>query len=80
MPLLNCRFLTGYREWRLAHLVLSFITMGYVWQDGETQPKEVGTKGLLSCHLAGSLYLENTVYTVFLKNGSFHVLPFGSEM
>nr|XP_020731955.1 indoleamine 2,3-dioxygenase 2 isoform X3 [Odocoileus virginianus texanus] len=28
MPLLNCRFLTGYREWRLARLVLSFITMG----------------------------------------------------
>ncbi|XP_029082049.1 indoleamine 2,3-dioxygenase 2 isoform X1 [Monodon monoceros] len=41
MPLLNCQFLTGYREQRLAHLVLSFITMGYVWQDGEAQPKEV---------------------------------------
>ncbi|TKC49308.1 hypothetical protein EI555_018896, partial [Monodon monoceros] len=40
MPLLNCQFLTGYREQRLAHLVLSFITMGYVWQDGEAQPKE----------------------------------------
>ncbi|XP_007178484.2 indoleamine 2,3-dioxygenase 2 isoform X4 [Balaenoptera acutorostrata] len=41
MPLLNCQFLTGYREQRLAHLVLTFITMGYVWQDGEAQPKEV---------------------------------------
>ncbi|XP_036694456.1 indoleamine 2,3-dioxygenase 2 isoform X4 [Balaenoptera musculus] len=40
MPLLNCQFLTGYREQRLAHLVLTFITMGYVWQDGEAQPKE----------------------------------------
>ncbi|XP_069429110.1 indoleamine 2,3-dioxygenase 2 isoform X4 [Ovis canadensis] len=46
MPLLNCQFLTGYREWRLAHLVLSFITMGYVWQDGETQPKEILPRNL----------------------------------
>ncbi|XP_057553951.1 indoleamine 2,3-dioxygenase 2 [Hippopotamus amphibius kiboko] len=46
MPLLNCQFLTGYRERRLAHLVLSFITMGYVWQDGETQPKEVLPRNL----------------------------------
>ena len=77
MPLLNCQFLTGYRQWRLARLVLSFITMGYVWQDGETKPKEVGTKGLLSSPLAGSLYLENTVYTVFLENGSFRGLLLG---
>ncbi|KAB0373609.1 hypothetical protein FD755_015268 [Muntiacus reevesi] len=46
MPLLNCQFLTGYREWRLARLVLSFITMGYVWQDGETQPKEILPRNL----------------------------------
>lgn len=77
MPLLNCQFLTGYREWRLARLVLGFITMGYVWQDGETQPKEVGTKELLSSHLAGSLSLKDTVYTVFLENGSFHGLLLG---
>lgn len=44
MPLLNCQFLRSYREQRLAHLVLSFITMGYVWQEGETQPKEVKNK------------------------------------
>ncbi|XP_037668519.1 indoleamine 2,3-dioxygenase 2 isoform X7 [Choloepus didactylus] len=37
MPLLNCEFLKGYQEQRLAHLILSFITMGYVWQEGETQ-------------------------------------------
>ncbi|XP_049627874.1 indoleamine 2,3-dioxygenase 2 [Suncus etruscus] len=41
MPLLDCQLLKGYREHRLAHLVLSFITMGYVWQEGETQPKKV---------------------------------------
>ncbi|XP_055272252.1 indoleamine 2,3-dioxygenase 2 [Moschus berezovskii] len=46
MPLLNCQFLTRYREWRLARLVLSFITMGYVWQDGETQPKQILPRNL----------------------------------
>ncbi|KAK1341875.1 hypothetical protein QTO34_016626 [Cnephaeus nilssonii] len=40
MPLLNCQFLKSYREQRLAHLVLSLITMGYVWQEGEAQPAE----------------------------------------
>nr|XP_010956504.1 indoleamine 2,3-dioxygenase 2 isoform X1 [Camelus bactrianus] len=46
MPLLSCQFLTGYREQRLAHLTLSFITIGYVWQEGETQPKEVLPRNL----------------------------------
>ncbi|EPQ01561.1 Indoleamine 2,3-dioxygenase 2 [Myotis brandtii] len=46
MPLLNCQFLKGYRERRLAHLVLSFITMGYVWQEGEAQPAEVLPRNL----------------------------------
>ncbi|XP_007933258.1 indoleamine 2,3-dioxygenase 2 [Orycteropus afer afer] len=46
MPLLNCHFLKGYREQRLAHLVLSFITMGYVWQEGETQPEQVLPRNL----------------------------------
>ncbi|EPY82266.1 hypothetical protein CB1_000667001 [Camelus ferus] len=30
MPLLSCQFLTGYREQRLAHLTLSFITIGHI--------------------------------------------------
>ncbi|XP_006860050.1 PREDICTED: indoleamine 2,3-dioxygenase 2 [Chrysochloris asiatica] len=46
MPLLNCQFLKGYREQRLAHLVLSFITMGYVWQEGETQPARILPRNL----------------------------------
>uniref|UniRef100_G1L7Q1 Indoleamine 2,3-dioxygenase 2 n=2 Tax=Ailuropoda melanoleuca TaxID=9646 RepID=G1L7Q1_AILME len=46
MPLLNCRFLRGYREQRLAHLVLSVMTMGYVWQRGENQPQEVLPRNL----------------------------------
>ncbi|XP_012580402.1 PREDICTED: indoleamine 2,3-dioxygenase 2 [Condylura cristata] len=41
LPLLDGQFLKGYREQRLAHLVLSVITMGYVWQEGEKQPEEV---------------------------------------
>ncbi|XP_053434624.1 indoleamine 2,3-dioxygenase 2 isoform X3 [Nycticebus coucang] len=40
MPLLNCRFLKGHREQRLARLVLSAITMGYVWQEGDARPEE----------------------------------------
>ncbi|XP_069341104.1 indoleamine 2,3-dioxygenase 2 isoform X1 [Eulemur rufifrons] len=40
MPLLDCQFLTSYRARRLAHLVLSCITMGYVWQEGDRQPEQ----------------------------------------
>ncbi|XP_020038076.2 indoleamine 2,3-dioxygenase 2 isoform X1 [Castor canadensis] len=46
MPLLDLQFLNSYREQRLAHLVLSSITMGYVWQEGETQPAEVLPRNL----------------------------------
>ncbi|XP_022354603.1 indoleamine 2,3-dioxygenase 2 [Enhydra lutris kenyoni] len=46
MPLLNCQFLQSYREQRLAHLVLSLMTMGYVWQRGETQPQKVLPRNL----------------------------------
>ncbi|XP_064896860.1 indoleamine 2,3-dioxygenase 2 isoform X8 [Columba livia] len=35
MPQLSTRHLRGHRELHLAHLVLSFITMGYLWQEGE---------------------------------------------
>ncbi|XP_072570492.1 indoleamine 2,3-dioxygenase 2-like [Paramormyrops kingsleyae] len=38
MPLLSITHLEGHREQRLAHLALGFITMGYVWQEGEHQP------------------------------------------
>ncbi|KAM5311645.1 indoleamine 2,3-dioxygenase 2 isoform 2-T2 [Glossophaga mutica] len=46
MPLLNCEFLKSHREQRLAHMVLSFITMGYIWQEGETQPEQVLPRNL----------------------------------
>ncbi|XP_017392617.1 indoleamine 2,3-dioxygenase 2 isoform X1 [Cebus imitator] len=46
MPLLSCQFLKGHREQRLAHLVLSFLTMGYVWQEGEAQPAKVLPRNL----------------------------------
>ncbi|EOA94356.1 Indoleamine 2,3-dioxygenase-like protein 1, partial [Anas platyrhynchos] len=35
MPQLSTRHLRGREELYLAHLVLSFITMGYLWQEGE---------------------------------------------
>ncbi|XP_003942449.1 indoleamine 2,3-dioxygenase 2 isoform X1 [Saimiri boliviensis] len=46
MPMLSCQFLKGHREQRLAHLVLSVLTMGYVWQEGEAQPAEVLPRNL----------------------------------
>ncbi|CAL1540902.1 unnamed protein product [Lymnaea stagnalis] len=35
LPLLDHSQLVGHRQLRLAHLQLSFITAGYVWQDGD---------------------------------------------
>ena len=47
------------------------------WRDAAQRGRDKGTPVL---SYGGSLYLENTVHTVFLVNVSFHVLPFGSEM
>ncbi|XP_040507474.1 indoleamine 2,3-dioxygenase 2 isoform X1 [Gallus gallus] len=47
MPQLNTQHLRGREELHLAHLVLSFLTMGYVWQEGEE-----GTMKVLPCNLA----------------------------
>lgn len=41
MPLLSSKFLQKHRELRLAHLALSMMTMGYVWQEGESDTVEV---------------------------------------
>ncbi|KAL6039017.1 hypothetical protein STEG23_007147, partial [Scotinomys teguina] len=46
MPLLDCKFLKGHREQRLAHLVLAAITMGFVWQEGESQPQKALVQGV----------------------------------
>lgn len=35
MPQLSTQHLRGREQLHLTHLVLSFITMGYVWQEGE---------------------------------------------
>ncbi|XP_056148479.1 indoleamine 2,3-dioxygenase 1 [Lampris incognitus] len=40
MPLLSSHFLEEHRELRLAHLALSVMTMGYVWQEGENNTVE----------------------------------------
>lgn len=37
MPLLETHLLQTHRELRLAHLALSIMTMGYVWQEGERE-------------------------------------------
>uniref|UniRef100_A0A8D0A9X8 Indoleamine 2,3-dioxygenase 1 n=1 Tax=Sander lucioperca TaxID=283035 RepID=A0A8D0A9X8_SANLU len=41
MPVLSPDFLIDHRELRLAHLVLGFISMGYVWQEGQHAPAQV---------------------------------------
>lgn len=41
MPLLSSRYLQKHRELRLAHLALSMMTMGYIWQEGEQNTVEV---------------------------------------
>ncbi|XP_067879427.1 indoleamine 2,3-dioxygenase 1 isoform X2 [Heterodontus francisci] len=46
MKLLNTHFLIGHKQQRLAHMALSFITMGYVWQEGEHNNTKVLPKSL----------------------------------
>ncbi|XP_070992509.1 indoleamine 2,3-dioxygenase 2-like isoform X2 [Oncorhynchus clarkii lewisi] len=46
MPLLNTRFLESHRELRLAHLALSVMTMGYVWQEGENDTVKILPRNL----------------------------------
>ncbi|XP_062995266.1 indoleamine 2,3-dioxygenase 2-like [Elgaria multicarinata webbii] len=41
MPLLSSQYLQGHRELSLARLVLTCITMGYVWQEGEKRIAKV---------------------------------------
>ncbi|XP_023573086.1 indoleamine 2,3-dioxygenase 2 isoform X2 [Octodon degus] len=46
MPLLSCRHLQGHRQQRLAHLLLSAMTAGFVWQEGEQRPAQVLPRSL----------------------------------
>ncbi|NXO25284.1 I23O2 dioxygenase, partial [Cisticola juncidis] len=46
MPELSTQPLRGREELHLAHLVLSFITMGYVWQEGEEGTVQVLPRNL----------------------------------
>ncbi|XP_016159058.1 PREDICTED: indoleamine 2,3-dioxygenase 2 [Ficedula albicollis] len=46
MPQLGTQHLQGHEELHLAHLVLSFITMGYVWQEGEEGTVQVLPRNL----------------------------------
>ena len=45
MPVLSPHLLSNYRELRLAHLALGFISMGYVWQEGQHAPAQVKYHG-----------------------------------
>ncbi|KAI7797578.1 indoleamine 2, partial [Triplophysa rosa] len=46
MPLLETHLLQSHRELRLAHLALSTLTMGYVWQEGERETVKVLPRNL----------------------------------
>uniref|UniRef100_A0A3Q1BGH1 Indoleamine 2,3-dioxygenase 1 n=1 Tax=Amphiprion ocellaris TaxID=80972 RepID=A0A3Q1BGH1_AMPOC len=46
MPVLSPDLLTNHRELRLAHLSLGFISMGYVWQEGQHAPAQILPKAL----------------------------------
>ncbi|CAJ1067242.1 indoleamine 2%2C3-dioxygenase 2-like isoform X1 [Xyrichtys novacula] len=46
MPVLSTHLLMDHRELRLAHLALGFISMGYVWQEGQHAPAEILPKAL----------------------------------
>ncbi|XP_023255069.1 indoleamine 2,3-dioxygenase 2-like [Seriola lalandi dorsalis] len=46
MPVLIPNLLSDHRELSLAHLALGFISMGYVWQEGQHAPAQVLPKAL----------------------------------
>ncbi|XP_018552336.1 LOW QUALITY PROTEIN: indoleamine 2,3-dioxygenase 2-like [Lates calcarifer] len=46
MPVLSPHLLSNHRELRLAHLALGFISMGYVWQEGQHAPAQILPKAL----------------------------------
>ncbi|XP_041803466.1 indoleamine 2,3-dioxygenase 2-like isoform X2 [Chelmon rostratus] len=46
MPVLSPHLLSNHRELRLAHLALGFISMGYVWQEGQRAPAQILPKAL----------------------------------
>ncbi|XP_022619425.1 indoleamine 2,3-dioxygenase 2-like [Seriola dumerili] len=46
MPVLIPNLLNDHRELSLAHLALGFISMGYVWQEGQHAPAQVLPKAL----------------------------------
>lgn len=49
MPVLSPHLLNNHRELRLAHLALGFISMGYVWQEGQHSPAQVKHCRAMKC-------------------------------
>ncbi|XP_072043594.1 indoleamine 2,3-dioxygenase 2-like [Amphiura filiformis] len=60
MPLLDYTRLEGVKEWRLAHVVLSFISSGYVWVKGEEHIPKVLPRNLAIPYAGISDYLGMT--------------------
>ncbi|XP_070834187.1 indoleamine 2,3-dioxygenase 2-like [Chaetodon trifascialis] len=46
MPVLSPHLLSNHRELRLAHVALGFISMAYVWQEGQHAPAQILPKAL----------------------------------
>lgn len=57
MPLLSSKFLQKHKELRLAHLALSMMTMGYVWEEGEKDTVEVTNCLFFFCLLFSECYM-----------------------
>lgn len=73
MPLLSSQFLQKHRELRLAHLVLSMMTMGYTWQEGENNTVEVSLSFSFNlCYTDFSLMSVSLQSTQFIWR-AFHL-------
>ena len=57
MPMLNPAFLESHRELRMAHLALSVMTMGYIWQEGENDTVKVTLRPFTKCPSVFQAYL-----------------------
>lgn len=80
MPQLSTQHLHGREELHLAHLVLSFITMGYLWQEGEEGTVKVKTSRSKFTSSLGSgaapLGLILWEQSPFLERDPYRLAPF----
>lgn len=62
MPVLSPHLLSNHRELRLAHLALGFISMGYVWQEGQHAPAQVMSWNIAKNYIHCSVTYEKCPY------------------